>query len=580
MTTYDDTQLVDAAKTVTSALTDYETLRSEVVDKLQVSERDSAPYLFGVLSRESEVISLARLAADGFEKIGKSDQPVDASRLAVFDRFGAPIAEAEDLFHPKGKHRKEHTKAIQEATEAKLIGAKIAKSLTAKADAVSKACIAFESRRVEAVNNIMAQLTTPPPKEKEPDVPDHQTDTPQEASQFDRLIDAVSALGGAQSSAPTANSYANFGLAVDQRLSLSIGMPNLGTEGAIAMSRSDLLSKLRDGLSRAVTTDVVGGVKTYSFNPLRARGASVDGSQAALGGQAVLNDTARALRGPIITAIFSLRRETGYQDHGESDDLRRAIEQGLDELVAETATSTGYFKTRVEDLFTQITLDVVSLAGLIGVLNRCDVTAIVPKWVNVNKRSAARHAMSIKPNFEAAIGIDPDIGVLTAESNDQALAVVFEHLTTLHNLMGRSNTGAILGRIRAINEVLPATVASVRMGLAAAGLSATELTVFAKHSDASSIDLGRLLGWIETESLTSRTVLLRDDLNLRDLDRLMTTRATQLEALQSLQFMEFQTTPNNRYAVGKRHIAELSSQIAELNGLLNNLTEHNLATTR
>jgi hypothetical protein len=44
--------------------------------------------------------------------------------------------------------------------------------------------------------------------------------------------------------------------------------------------------------------------------------------------------------------------------------------------------------------------------------------------------------------------------------------------------------------------------------------------------------------------------------------------------------MEFQTTPNNRYAVGRRHMAELSTQIAELTSLLSSLLEQNLTTTR
>lgn len=580
MLTYDYSELAEAADALATALDKYEDLRCSVIEKLQGQERDQPPYLYGVLFREAEAIANARDAANKVKQLQSTDEASGDTRITLLDRCGAAVAEVGHLVRRKENHRTEHEAAIAEAKDTKVIGAKIARDLAARADALADGCAAFEKARSKAIAELRVQADLKTPNRKDADVADQTKVIPIETSQFERLIDAVSAMGGTSTPTQSGNSYANFGLAVDQRLNLSIGMPNLGSEGAIAMSRTDLLSKLKDGLARAVTTDVVGGVKTFSFNPLQARGASVDGTQAALGGQAVLNDTVRALRGPMIDAVYRMKRETLIDDHGEGDDLRFAIERGIDDLIVETASATGYFKARIESLFTQIALDVVSLAGLIGVMQRCEAKTFVPEWLTIDAVTKKRSVPTLSPNFKAAIGVDPDVGVLTAEANDQALSVIFEHLTTIKNLMGRSQGGATLGRIRAINEALPQTVASVRSGLSAAGLSTAELGIFANHDATDTIDLNRLLSWIESESLHTRATLLRDDLNLRDLDRLITTRATQSEALKSLYNMEFQTTPNNRYAVGRRHMAELSTQIAELTSLLSSLLEQNLTTTR
>jgi len=123
-------------------------------------------------------------------------------------------------------------------------------------------------------------------------------------------------------------------------------------------------------------------------------------------------------------------------------------------------------------------------------------------------------------------------------------------------------------------------VIAARNALATAGISIEDQMVSFNTDDnaeESSISLRRLLGWIESESLMARPVLLKGDLNARDLDRLRAARSTQSKALSQIITGEFAAVNNNRYAVGRRHLAELDDHLCSITDLMTDLIKQSSA---
>jgi hypothetical protein len=410
------------------------------------------------------------------------------------------------------------------------------------------------------------------------------SDNPCTADGLRDVVDAISRLqsdtsGGGVGSA--SNAYNLFGSELDQKIQTTLGMPNLGSDGALAMDRDDLLDKLFDGLDRSVIVKQTDSGSQFQFNPLKARGSALGSEMNALGAQAVTADHIRALKEPILSNLYRLVPENVYSEQLEADDLRRAIEDGIDKLAIEASAELGAFDIWATSLFEQIYRDLLSLAALYGIKTKGELLC----FVDLSQKSGdtVESIFSAIPmdRAHARVFKDPDIGILTAEANDKAILAIIFNLTTMCKLLvDDSSLGPLLGRIRAFNDAISASVIVARNALATAGISIEDQTVSFSNdgtSQESNISLRRLLGWIESESIMSRPVLLKADLNARDLDRLRAARSTQSKALSQILTGDFATVNTNRYAVGRRHLNELDEHLTSITGLMESLIKQSSA---
>ncbi|MCG6904395.1 MAG: hypothetical protein LJE68_17125 [Rhodobacter sp.] len=427
---------------------------------------------------------------------------------------------------------------------------------------------------------------------------------------IDGIIDAISRLQGAGGSGGGTGTAANainaFSNDLDQTINLTLGMPSLSSDAARALSSDALVDKLFEGLDRTVADSEISGVTTYEVNPLRARGAAHEGQGLALGAQAVSAATIRNLKEPIMANVYKLVAETTYGEQDEAEDLRIAISSGLDQLIAEANADVGIYQNWAQEIILQIGIDLFRLASQYGLLDLhslpADMHGLLWGFLFADEADGILTLPELyekvlyKPAIDRILR-DPDIGILTAESNDKAFSAIVHELVTIARLIPpQVELGPLVGRIRALNDALPASVISARNALAVAGISeADQAVAFSKmvlpgdkvgetrlRSDfgaqrvdwlstayvAGGISLRRLLAWIEAESLTSRTAYLREDLNQRDIQRLIAPRVRQSEALNEIIARNFPMVNTNDYAIGRRHLIEVREHLEDLVGLM------------
>ena len=412
------------------------------------------------------------------------------------------------------------------------------------------------------------------------------------------LVDAVSRLqggagtgGGAAGGSGLDGAFGAFDRLLGQRIGVTLGLPDLNGDAGRAQAPADLLSKLQAGLGRSVTRTVERGETRFRFDPIRARGAlDPVGAAGAVGAQAVVLQTVRALRGPFVAALAALGSERHRGNWREADDLREAATRGFDRLITEAGNATGAFGPHVEVVTRQIAFDVLQLAALGDVIERSRLGGITledgdfdedakgegpnPDWTFWNDVLEAGElravaSLIVPPGSTGEVATrDPDLALLAPEANEAALVAALGHLRAAYLLMTRdSGAGAILGRVRAQNDALAATASELPAVLSAAGLSTGDQAatfVSTGSGPGREIELGRFLSWVEAAAIEDRVTLLRPDLAHADLRRILRVRRAQAEVADALADSDLPGIPANPYAAGRRELGDLRRQLGRV----------------
>ena len=583
-------------------LTRYRAFVDKTVEKYErASNGGPIDIVASTIARESEQLTLTLETDFDYAKIAQN--PPDAFQREALDRKRALYRELRPYFAPGSYHQSQVADALDrnsgatqtEVARLKRDQPKIA-ALIREFDALFSAALdnsddphSFASKNQDS----MGRKDTPRPNTS---TRDHEGGkTMSDANGYEKgttealgdIVDAISRLQTENNTSPAAGSssaYNAFGADLDQKLQTTLGMPNLNSDGALAMDRQDLLDKLFDGLDRSVNVVEQDALVSYQFNPLKARSASTHSEMNALGAQAVTADHIRALKGPILLNLHRMTPELVFSDQDEADDLRRAIEAGVDKLAIEASAELGAFDIWASELLEQIFRDLLSLASLYGIKSAGELKKFAKLTIQPGDTIDTVFSAIPLPGAKARLLKDPDIGILTAEANDKAIMAITLSLVTISQLLvGDGSLGPILGRVRAFNDAISASVISARNALATAGVSVEDQIVsFSDGGTAkeSSISLRRLLAWVESESIMARTTLTRADLNGRDLDRLRSARETQLAALAQINAGEFATVNNSRYALGRRHLNELEQHLCAITGLFDELIKQSSSAKR
>jgi hypothetical protein len=423
--------------------------------------------------------------------------------------------------------------------------------------------------------------------EEDPIMFDHSDD-----ASCDRIVDAISRLqegAGSAGYGGTAAPSSNFGAALEQQIYASIGLPSLTSETALGAGKAKLASKLTTGLDRAILRTQDGEIAHFVFHPARARAlAPLDGGEAQ-GAQAVVADAAANLKPAILRAVHTLKPEICTCSEEEIAEIKEDIGTTLDALVRELRAETGVFGFWAATLVARVAREVVTLIAMYG------IGMPKPDCFDRLNRSLQLYAQCSNPwPFEdRTADLDRDVGFLSREANEQAATTIFEHLGSLvdliGDLIGRSQ-GATLARLRAQVEAIPPAVVDVRVALSRAGVSDVDLKATfvdgRKGQDGTeivrSIELGRLLDWIESAANGWRAELLEDSLNIRDLRWLRDTLAVQHEALcaATREAPALPTINPNRYALGLRQIAELARRLGDASSLATRLHDDVASSAR
>ncbi|WP_298303483.1 hypothetical protein [uncultured Erythrobacter sp.] len=577
MTGTNQDDVLKVIENVRFPLKQYATYHSRILqEQEEVAKGGKIDRVAAYLQREADALQIACEHLDaltGMDELTK--QQVEQTR----DIF----AELQKFYVKDGYHQRELSDAFQ--GETKLNARQCAQ--------VKRYHTQLDNRLSEARKLILVYLdsgdqTQPFKTSREPerDNPNARLKTGEEPmshsddacnESLDDVVDAISRLQDGQhglASGAGGNSYNAFGRMLDQRLLTVLGMPDLKSDGALAMDSDELTTKLLEGLDRTIISEAVGGVNTFRFNPLRARGSLIEGTGSVLGAQGVAAETVSALKPPIMAQLHRLEPENVYSVQDEAGDLIRAIELGLDRVAGEASADLGAFEVWVTELFEQIYRDLLSLSSLYGIKTAREILPFVK--LLARRDDTIETILSAIPINLARDRMlrDPDIGILTAEANDRAIAAIMCHLMTIYSvLVAGESLGPLLGRARAVNAAIGTAVASVRSALDRAGISIHDRTIAFSGVGDNSISLSRLLSWIENETVTSRPTLLRSDLNGRDLERLRSARKTQLQALEKVDDLDFATITCNRYAAGRREMAELNRHLRDLAALYDALVQ-------
>lgn len=588
-------ELVRSGQNLDQSLRRYQAFVDKTVRKyVDASKGGRVNYVAAIISREQERLKL--VVDNTFKYKSLNAEPLDNSQWDALTERKALYDDLSAFFDPKNHHQLELQKAFSDEdglTKSERNRLKRdAPKLLGLIDQFGADFVAIDSAR-DAQNQKARAADDHDPRSPITQTGGNQmadSNRSHDSKTVDALRgveDAISRLqsdgtGGYGGTAGGAsNAYNYFSHELDQKLQTTLGMPNLASDGALAMDRDDLLDKLFDGLDRSVlVTDTEGGSQ-FQFNPLKARGSALGSEMNALGAQAVTADHIRALKEPVLANLYRLVPENVFSEQDEADDLRRAIEDSIDKLAVEASAELGAFDVWATSLFEQIYRDLLSLAALYGIKTAGE---LIPFFALSKKANdTVESIFSAIPLYRANARVfkDPDIGILTAEANDKAiLAIIFNLFTMSQLLIGDNSLGPLLGRIRAFNDAISASVIAARNALATAGISIEDQIVsFNKNgkTQESNISLRRLLGWIESESIMARPVLLKADLNARDLDRLRAARATQSEALSQIITGDFAAVNSNRYAVGRRHLAELDGHLTAIADVMDDLIKQSSA---
>ncbi len=397
---------------------------------------------------------------------------------------------------------------------------------------------------------------------------------------FGDLVDVVARLqsqnqitGGASG---LGGSAAAFQVQVRQKM-IQQGFPDPKSETFLARRDDSAADKVFDTLNRSIATAVVGGVATYAYNPLKARGAIIGAEGTAIGAQAVTAETIRNLKDPFMTNVHSLVSESVVGEQDEADDLKIAIADGIDRLIDEASSERGVFVPWIEELINTVFRDVISLADLYDIRNPANVPELEPIETDLSDLdgmsvSEILDEVSIEPAGIRTLR-DPDVGFVPAEANDRALLSIVSQLLLMRSLiMPGSTLGPILGRVRALNDAISASVLAAQNALAAAGLSEGDQIITFAGPSVGNIDLRRLLEWIKEESILSRPFYYRADLNRSDLRRLRSARATQSRALADFMNADFPTLTENSFSLGRRELEEVQLHLDTIVGLIDQLS--------
>lgn len=539
---------------------------------------------------EYDFLDLA--VSDAFDFSARPKKRLTPQNRAHLLQQHALFANLKKYYDPEGQHRRDLKKAAAEEpltpTEAETYekGAAAVRKTIADYDAALARAGVFDD---DASLSKPDQTSAPAATRGKDQTSKGDAKMPHDSDKdhaLDGIVDAISRLQGPGGSGgfgteAVGNAYSAFDTAIDQKIQLTLGIPSLSSDSGLAMDRDDLASKLFDGLDRTVAESQYGGVSHYSFNPLLARGGMIGVEDFALGAQAVAAETIRNLKPVFMTNVHKLVAETVIGDQDEADDLRVAIEGGLDKLAAEAGAEMGVYSAWATEIIDTIFCDLMTLADLYDIREPHSFRSIPYRRLNYAKISFSRflgkniddilNAVSFNPAKQRVLA-DPDIGILTAETNDRALFAVLSKLMLMANLaLGHVELGPLLGRVRVLNNTIASSVISARGALAAAGISESDQAVSYNTSGPNSIDLRRLLSWVETESLTARPVLLRMDLNPSDLRRLLSARKTQANAISDIISANFPTVNNNRYSNGRRQLAEVKQHLRNLVDMLTRL---------
>ncbi len=382
-----------------------------------------------------------------------------------------------------------------------------------------------------------------------------------------QITGGVSGLGG---------SAAAFQVQVRQKM-IQQGFPDPKSETFLARRDDSAADKVFDTLNRSIATAVVGGVATYAYNPLKARGAIIGAEGTAIGAQAVTAETIRNLKDPFMTNVHALVSESVVGEQDEADDLKIAIADGIDRLIDEASSERGVFVLWIEQLIDTVFRDVISLADLYDIRNPANVPELEPidtdlSYLDGLSVSGILDAVSIEPAGIRTLR-DPDVGIMQAEANDRALLSIVSQLLLMRSLiMPGSTLGPILGRVRALNDAISASVLAAQNALAAAGLSEGDQIITFAGPSVGNIDLRRLLEWIKEESILARPFYYRADLNRSDLRRLSSARDTQRLALEAFMEADFPTLTENSFSLGRRELEEVQLHLDTIVGLIDQLS--------
>ncbi len=601
----DITNLKAAAADARNAIRDFSDLTRALLEQAGDPE-DTGPYLFQVLRREeADVRALVReldyLADMAPEKA--RGLPLDQARKRALARRGSIPGEVVRIFDPEEMHAAEVLSGIDEAVARGDLAIGQASRLRA-AQARIMATHPALKREIEAT---IRRLDEPPERGPAPPEPHtvsataemsnpEEPDMPQDNdnnSTLQDLVDSVSRLQGSiggtgtgfESSATGA--FSAFDRALGQRLSVTLGIPDLASDSARSLEPDDLLTKLETGLNRSVISEIEGGETRFRFNPVKAQGSFLGGSGVALGSQRIIQQTLRDLRGPFLSSVRSMENETALPEQDEADDLRLAVERAYDELIGEAGATTGVYVPRIEVLVRQMVFDVIRLAILYDVKDEfthlyylLDTVGLIVVDGSENQLARwYRNSFLAKPADEAVKELldmreppkrlrSQDISILTPEANDAALVIAIGFLQQVQELLsGDSGLSGLIGQVRALNDALASNLVRIRPALDAAGLSGPDsATVFLNPGEdyPNGIDLGRLLSWVEASCISDRTTLTRPDLNRSDIGRMYVARRSQHEAISAIRDEAFATIPSNEFSLGRREIREIRRQLEQI----------------
>ena len=395
-----------------------------------------------------------------------------------------------------------------------------------------------------------------------------------------RLQDTIATGGQLQSSAVSPDS--GFDRFIDETTYSVLGVPSLTSDTALGMNRMRLADKIFSGIDQVIEAVPASDGRDYRFNPTRAR-LQLQSEGGARGGQAVIAQAVDEMRPAVMSAVARLSGAQCCCTPAEIMEITRDIEDRLLDISREAASATGIYKVRVTTLLGQLWLAVYDLAAAYGV---------TPKHVKVNISDVSQHLIDdiaktpgSRRGKIANHDVCSDPPILQTDTNLEAVRILFlyvDRITLLVHAEGKGTLGSRFARLHAIVTTIGPGVTEVRQALRIAGISPTDLKANfvgpGRLSD--SIELGRLLEWVETDAASWRSRLGDVSVTERDLVFLRQSLEGQVAGLYDIASSGkgdgtslSSLSPRNRFAAGRRQVNELvrilQDAIREIDAIFN-----------
>lgn len=395
-----------------------------------------------------------------------------------------------------------------------------------------------------------------------------------------RLQDTVATGGLTQTgAAPVDTGFDRF---IDETTYSILGVPSLTSDTALGMNRMRLADKIFSGIDQVIEAVPALEGRDFRFNPAQAR-LQVQSEGGARGGQAVIAQAVDEMRPAVMAAVARLSGTQCGCSPAEIMEMTRDIEDRLRDISREAASATGVYSMRVKTLLEQLWLSVNDLAAAYGVSPRqaqvkiSDLSTALIEGIT-NTPFARRGKFSKRD----ACGDPP---ILQTDTNLEAVRILYlyvDRITLMVHAQGHGTLGSRFSRLHAIVTTISPGANAVRLALRTAGVSPTDLKAnfVGQGAYAETIELGRLLDWVNTDAAAWRGRLGDASVTERDLVFLRRSLEGQIAGLYDIassgkgDATRFSSLlSDNRFAAGRRQVHELvrilQSAIREIDAILN-----------